>query len=529
MKASVYDMNTWLYADDRNRADGRAAANVEVARNSYACFQVLLEECPVGEITWKMAGHGMPGEVSVRRLRAVYVGKNTGPEGFTATQPVNPKDVARVAPFWVYDAMSAITGEAARIKETDVNAALYVMIRVADTVRPGDYLDTLLIEIAGEQAAVPVVVRAARAVVPKQETLQIINWFRFDCMAKYHHVEMWSEEHWEVIRRYGEMMRHGRQTHFWITKELVECRENADGGFSFDFSRALRLMRMYFDMGFRWLESGMVIERRMYEDQHFIIRTGARELDALSPEGYRYLADYFRQLRALLAQNGWLENTVQHVADEPHAGCAEEYRVLAGIVRMLMPGVPLIDAVEIHDLYGAVDIIVPKNHYYEAHRAQFEAYRRMGNTLWCYTCCNPGGAYMNRTLDFSLLRTRYMHWGNYVYDLKGYLHWGLNWYDYTDDPFCSKAGQAQNLGEVELPPGDTHILYPDVDGPMSSVRFEAMRAGIEDYELLCLAAARSRDAADAIARSCVRGFGDFDESTARFAGAYRRLLAAAAP
>ena len=35
-----------------------------------------------------------------------------------------------------------------------------------------------------------------------------------------------------------------------------------------------------------------------------------------------------------------------------------------------------------------------------------------------------------------------------------------------------------------LPAGDTHIIYPGKDGPLSSLRFEAHRQGIEDYELL---------------------------------------------
>jgi hypothetical protein len=35
-----------------------------------------------------------------------------------------------------------------------------------------------------------------------------------------------------------------------------------------------------------------------------------------------------------------------------------------------------------------------------------------------------------------------------------------------------------------LPAGDTHVLYPGIDGPWSGVRFEAHRIGLEDRALL---------------------------------------------
>jgi hypothetical protein len=63
---------------------------------------------------------------------------------------------------------------------------------------------------------------------------------------------------------------------------------------------------------------------------------------------------------------------------------------------------------------------------------------------------------------------------------------GLNQY-FVDDPFAqsvvhhpSPAATPENF----LPAGDTHIVYPDPAGPLSSTRFEATRIGVEDFELL---------------------------------------------
>lgn len=523
MKYAVIDMNVQLFPDDTRREDGCSEAVFDCARGSYACFQLMLTEAPYGQIscTWQGA---LPGEASVRRLVKVYVAKNTGEAGFTAgpDEDVSANTI-RKAPFWVYDPMVELRGKHAAYTGEDANVGLYVMVRIPEKSDVRDWQAALTVRVGEEACTVPVTLRVCAARIPAASSFGLIQWFSFTNMARYHDVELWSEAHWDIIRRYCELMRHGRQNYFWINKEIVDCKR-VENGFQFDFSRAERFIAMAFAMGFTRLESGMVIERRWYEDSTFIIRAGDEELTALSDDGYRYLHDYFTQLREMLCRNGWLDKVVQHVADEPHPGCVQEYRVLSGIVRMLMPGVPLIDAVETWDLFGSDDILVPKNFYYEAHREQFERYRSMGNDLWVYTCCHPGGRFMNRALDMPLLRVRLMHWAIERYRLSGYLHWGLNYYDYTDDPFAGKAGQAVNLGDVELPPGDTHIVYPDTDGPMSSVRFEAMRAGQEDAELLLMLRERDAAAEQAILDGMVRGFGDFREDIPGFREAHAALL-----
>jgi hypothetical protein len=262
-----------------------------------------------------------------------------------------------------------------------------------------------------------------------------------------------------------------------------------------------------------------------FRDPEFVL-TADRSIKATSPEGYLFLAQYLGAWRAFLKENGWLGKAIQYVGDEPIDQSAQDYRVLAGILRKFLPGIPLIDAVERSGLGGAVDIWVPKNHYYQEHRQEFEVHRHLGDTLWFYTCCFPGGHFLNRLLDMPLIRTRFLHWGNYVYDLKGYLHWGFNHYRAWQDPFeetCPAHGEG---GTTNLPPGDTHIVYPGPDGPWGSVRLEAMAAGIEDYELLRLLETRDKELADQIARSCVRSFDDVDEDPVHFAAAHRRLLEA---
>jgi hypothetical protein len=60
--------------------------------------------------------------------------------------------------------------------------------------------------------------------------------------------------------------------------------------------------------------------------------------------------------------------------------------------------------------------------------AEYEAQRAIGDRVWCYTCCFPGGPWLNRLLGEELLRPALIGWGIARYDLDGFLHWGFNHY-----------------------------------------------------------------------------------------------------
>ena len=58
----------------------------------------------------------------------------------------------------------------------------------------------------------------------------------FAHMAAAHGCEMWSEDHWKMIEKYGRKMRRMRQNVFWITWDLVDAEKTDAGGYHFDFS-----------------------------------------------------------------------------------------------------------------------------------------------------------------------------------------------------------------------------------------------------------------------------------------------------
>ncbi|RLD77347.1 MAG: hypothetical protein DRJ07_14835, partial [Bacteroidetes bacterium] len=81
-------------------------------------------------------------------------------------------------------------------------------------------------------------------------------------------------------------------------------------------------------------------------------------------------------------------------------------------------------------------------------------------------------------------RQVYLGWSLSKFELEGYLHWGLNHYK-TTNPFSKSVVDHPAVPNTKnkLPAGDTHILYPGVDGPWSTLRMNAHRMGMEDAEL----------------------------------------------
>jgi hypothetical protein len=123
------------------------------------------------------------------------------------------------------------------------------------------------------------------------------------------------------------------------------------------------------------------------------------------------------------------------------------------------------------DLANALEVWVPQLNFLEQWLPRFKEAQQKGAELWYYTAWVPQGRYPNRLMDYPLIKTRILHWINYTSGTTGYLHWGWNFWDVKFDQFA---------------PGDNWIVWPGTSGPRSSLRYEAMREGIEDYEYLCM-------------------------------------------
>jgi hypothetical protein len=405
----------------------------------------------------------------------------------------------------------------------DGGAGLYIAFNIPGGSVPGDCSGKLEIEIAGEVLEIPVSLKVYAAEVPEEEHLKLINGYSSGATAQFHHVAPGSPENHELDKKYLTMLRRMRQNMLYVGGVKNLGTEN--GHLRFDFSGLEKNIEFYLSLGYKYFNMSSVGGRKSWHESTILVAG----YPAMSYEAYRYLADYLPSLQAFLDSKGWIDNFYMGISDEPNEHNATEYRALCGLVRKFAPRIRLIDALSYAPVHGALDVWVPLNAEYEKHREEFESFRVGSDEIWHYVCCGPRGElYINRLMDYPLLSTRYLFWGNYKYSLGGYLHWASNCYQPGQDPFKLNNPTHHNCDATcTLPAGDTHIIYPGTNGPWMSLRLEAQRQSAEDFELLRLVSHKDRALADKICGEGFRSFKDVEYDPVRFEEIRTDLLEAA--
>ena len=145
--------------------------------------------------------------------------------------------------------------------------------------------------------------------------------------------------------------------------------------------------------------------------------------------------------------------------------------------------------------------------------------RQQGKQVWWYVCCGPRHPYANfAAMDYPSIEGRLLGWMTYGFQADGLLFWHVNlWHpnriiDGTD-PYLDWKPQC-----VWGMTGDGCLTYPTPAGPVSSIRLENIRDGLEDYDYLALLAdARGHDAAKQYVGRLVKSMTDFSRDPAALA------------
>lgn len=141
-------------------------------------------------------------------------------------------------------------------------------------------------------------------------------------------------------------------------------------------------------------------------------------------------------------------------------------------------------------LDGYVETFCPKVNYYDM-ASDREKYDEQDERWW-YTCIYPRAPYPTYHMEDTLLSARALGWMQAEYEITGNLYWSVNNYaSYDEDTkqyvnideyFSDFATRYPNVN------GDGFLFYPGgqygLSTPISSLRLEAIRDGLEEYELL---------------------------------------------
>lgn len=434
----------------------------------------------------------------------------------THNPPANrdPAMYLRKAPAFFPDAL--LEEREIRIRD-EWTQPLWFSVKVPIDAAPGRYRGRIGIQLQIRDGdlvhfEIPVRLEVWPFALPERFHLHHTEWFWPEAFVRYHGVEPWSEAHWQWIEKVADDMARHKQdmviTWFipWGGRKaqahsLVKVTRRRDGTFTFDFTRLDRWTETFKAAGVDWIEGGHIARRvggwnsefgfvrfPVYDEDGGTIPT---DREAMSDEEFEpFVEAVLKAFYAHLEERGWHKKYVQHIADEPTLENEKSWCRIAALVRKWLPDVPRIDAVMADGLEGYVEWRVP-----QIQTIAGPSKLKAQEALWSYVCLAPQGVYPNRFLDYESIRNRIIFWLSWTLRLKGFLHWGYNaWRAWQGVPVPidispwtdATGGSIYCQDRNPLPAGDPHIVYPGRQTICSSIRWEVVRKGFEDYEYLWL-------------------------------------------
>ncbi|MBO4305347.1 MAG: DUF4091 domain-containing protein [Lentisphaeria bacterium] len=534
MELFRHDPLEWVYPDKLDQMKERGEAPCfSVPRGGVFSLEFVLTDLVPGE---KIFLETTDPACRFFLLKDVCVNLNTGEKGWAEGENVpKSRSVTRNAPFRVYDVLCPVHGNAFR--PDSPRAVLYLRREIGRNEKAGLHSVTLCVRGGKKTVKTVFFMKVSPVRLPRtgKDSVKITNWLdpaNFDFPEK---TALWTPSFWKKAKEHASLMYSMRENMIFIPLELFFRYDPDNGHFSLLEKELEKWICTFTDAGIYWLEGGHLGGRDgSWTATDFKVIHSGHSVRSL--EGCRDIAQMGNLLSRFIRKNALGDRWVQHVADEPIACNADSYRIFAGTLRRYLPGIPLVDAASDPAVSGALDIWCPLIHLYEEFSEDFQKAAKLGDRLWLYTCCHPGGPWLNRLNDMELTRSLLLGWGCASCGAEGFLHWGWNRYRrYTkeglppyQDPYEVTAPFHDDANPLPcLPPGDTHIVYPGPGGAVyGSLRMEAQREGIEDWELIRLLRKKDPETCGKIVAAVFRSFSDYTPDPEKIRSARNSLLAA---
>jgi hypothetical protein len=367
-------------------------------------------------------------------------------------------------------------------------------------------------------------------------SLWVTNWFNADTsnLKKMNFGKPpvpFSDEYFGLIRQLAAKMAEYRQNVALISPLRLSEFTYENKVWKIDFTNFDKMVDIFKSEGvIGRIEGGHIGGREGDWNSQFVVmvpndtadlRSKYDLLQITNPRAQEFYRQFFTALNNHLKEKGWDKIYMQHIADEPTEQNFGSYIKIAKYVKSIAPDIPLIEACHSRNLGGVLDIWVPQMNFMNEDYEFYNNQNKAGKEAWFYTCLAPKGEYGNRFIELPLLKTRLLHWVNYKYNIPGYLHWGLNFW--KGDGFGEQTGIQYEGGNI-LPGGDSWIIYPKDGKLLSSIRFDAMRDGIVDYELLKMLEKKYPEKAKFVAGIIIYGFDQYDMNIEEFRNNRRRIM-----
>lgn len=334
-------------------------------------------------------------------------------------------------------------------------------------------------------------------------------WINPSSIASYYGYKDWSDEHWTMLEVYLKdyASRGGKNitttiTHEpwhkpWINKttisqsnfgykSMVEWRKNKEDNWVFDFSIFDKYIKLATRLGIN--ESINAYSLTPFHTgqkiHYFDEKTSTNKIKELSVNNEEYKKTwtiFLKEFKKHLIKKGWFNRTYLGFDEKPQEVLELLYEIIRDsspefLDRIIVAGHPettkYAQNLSISYMFfpgqelekKAVVPVIPT----------ISKRNKENKTTTFYLCAEPSHP---NTLTYSpAIESQMIPWLALKYKTDGYLRWAYN--NWTSNPF-KKPVFIHNQG-------DDYYVYPGENGPISSIRWELLKEGIEDYELFSL-------------------------------------------
>jgi hypothetical protein len=363
---------------------------------------------------------------------------------------------------------------------------IWVSVAVPQNTATGNYTGLLVVHLNGSTRTLQyrVQVKPLTLPAPAQWAFHLDLWQNPYAVARIYNVKEWSKEHLHKMRPYMQMLANAGQKTITVSmiydpwrgqtydiyKSMIRWIKKKDGSWAYDYSIFDQWVSYMQSFGINklincytmvpWNNKFYYYDEALQRDTLLIAKTGTPEYEA----HWRPMLTGFVQH---LKQKGWYNKTAIAMDERP----LEDMQKVIGLVRSIDKDLKISLAGSYHgEIANEVyDYCIASAEKFDSLilRKRVEA----GLPTTYYTYCYEG--YPN-TFTFSPpAESAWLGWYAANKQFNGYLRWAYN---------CWPRNPMQDSRFSTWSAGDTYFVYPGG----SSIRFERLIEGIQDYEKIRL-------------------------------------------
>ena len=345
------------------------------------------------------------------------------------------------------------------------NQPVWIDIYIPENKKPGTYTGEIIISPTNSQPLrVKLEVKVWDYIIPKKGHFKVLGRFRPDKLAKFY---KWDAVPEDILLKWYLFL----VEHRWSPTDIFSSSMQPDG----------EILRECINEGLNIVNISNISKLLPYDRD-------ARKYSLPDEKTKKEIASILKEQVMVLKKYNALDIGYIFCFDEQHD--SSQYPLMREVLTFIKSVVPEVKISTtttyppLKELVGAVDTWVP---LLGSASKELEERQKAGDELFFYIYGHPYHPFPNASLiDYPSLDARISFWIAAEKGWTGFLHWYVNgwevnfagdkrWPEIPWKPYAYPNHKGRN--------GEGYFIYPGPNGePLSSIRFENIRDGIEDWE-----------------------------------------------